>query len=405
MATIAATMDASGVVVPDFADVLAQLKNEFWTIYGTDAVLTDDSQDGQFLSILAQAITDVNQLAAATVAAFSPTFAQGVPLSSIVKINGIARLASSASTATVTIVGTVGTVITGGMVGDSQQLGTQWALPPSVTIPGAGTIAVTATSTVDGDVAAAPGTLTQILTPTNGWQTVTNAASATRGAPVETDAALRRRQAASVALPSESTRDGISSNVGNLAGVTHVAVYENDQGTTDSNGIPGHSIAVVVEGGDAAEIAEAIFLKKCPGTGTFGTTSETVIDSHGMPQVINFFYVTVVTVAVEIHLDALTGYVSTTGDKVKASVAAFISALGVGQTDYLARLYAPANLSGSVAAAATGLTQTELDALASTYTVTALLQSSSGPPGVQDVVIDFNEIAECAVANITLIVT
>ena len=405
MATLAATIDATGIVVPDYADILAQLQNEFWTIYGTDAVLTPDSQDGQFLAILAQGITDCNQLAAAVLSSFAPTFAQGVPLSSLVKLNGLRRLAATASTATITIAGTIGTVITGGLVGDNQQLGTQWALPPSVTIPPAGTIAVTATCTVDGDIAAAPNTLTRILTPTSGWQTATNVASATPGAPVETDAALRRRQAASVALPSESTRDGIAANVGNLAGVLHVAVYENDQGAPDGNGIPGHSIAVVVEGGDAQEIAAAIFIKKCPGTGTYGSTSETVVDSHGMPQGINFFYVSVVTVTVVIAVTALDGYVSTTGDKIKACVAAFISALGIGQKDYYTRLYAPANLSGAIAVETTRLPQADLDALATTFTVTLISQSRSGPVSPSDVNIAFNEIAECAVGNITLNVT
>lgn len=402
MATLAATIDATGVIVPDFADVLAQLQNEFWTIYGTDAVLTPDSQDGQFLAIMAQGITDCNQLAAAVIMGFSPTFAQGAPLSSIVKLNGLRRLTATASTATITIVGTVGTVITGGIVGDNVNLGTQWALPPSVTIPPGGTIAVTATCTVDGDVTAAPGTLTRILTPTNGWQTANNVSSATPGAPVETDATLRRRQAASVALPSISPRDGIDSAIGNLAGVLHVQVYENQQGTTDANGIPGHSIAAVVEGGDAAEIAQAIFLKKAPGVGTAGTTSQTVVDSHGLAQVINFYYASTVTISVVISGVGLTGYVSTTGDKIKACVAAFISGLGIGRFDYLTRLYAPANLSGQVAIDTTGLAQPDLDALAATFIITQILQSRSGSPTASDVPIAFNEIAVCTVLNITL---
>ena len=44
-----------------------------------------------------------------------------------------------------------------------------------------------------------------ILTPTFGWQSASFAAAATVGAPVESDAALRQRQAASTGLPSTVT--------------------------------------------------------------------------------------------------------------------------------------------------------------------------------------------------------
>ncbi len=66
---------------------------------------------------------------------FSPGFAQGAGLSSIVKINGIARKVPSNSQCVVTIVGQAGAQITNGIIGDNLNLGTQWALPALVTIP------------------------------------------------------------------------------------------------------------------------------------------------------------------------------------------------------------------------------------------------------------------------------
>ena len=47
-----------------------------------------------------------------------------------------------------------------------------------------------------------------------------------------------------------------------LPGVTGFAGYQNDTGTTDGNGIPGHTIAIVVGGGDPLAICTAISERK-----------------------------------------------------------------------------------------------------------------------------------------------
>src|SRR5882757_106331 len=138
MATVGPTLDATGFFVPDYADIFTQLQSGYLTIYGSDAVLTPDTQDGQFLAIFAQAISDCNNAALATYNAFSLNGAQGAGLSSLVKLVGVRRQVPSKSTDTVTITGTVGQTITNGQVGDNQGQGTIWALPASVTIPNAG---------------------------------------------------------------------------------------------------------------------------------------------------------------------------------------------------------------------------------------------------------------------------
>jgi len=52
-----------------------------------------------------------------------------------------------------------------------------------------------------------------------------------------------------------------------------------------------------------------------------------------------------VNVYCRITVQALTGYVSTTGSAVKAAVAAAIDALGIGETVLLSKLYTPMNAS------------------------------------------------------------
>lgn len=359
LATLGVTIGPSGISAPPFSDILSSLQASFQAIYGSDAILTPDSQDGQLLAVFAQAINDCNQRAIDVFNSFSPTASQGTQLSSLVKINGIARAASGASSANVTVTGVAGTTINNGLVGDGTN---QWALPPVVIIPGGGSIIVLATCTTQGAITAAPGVLSTILTPTLGWQSVTNAASALVGAPVEADATLRTRQAVSTALPAQSSLDSLIAGVANVIGVQRFAIYENPTGSADANGLPAHSVAVVAEGGDPLVIAKTISMKKPPGTGTFGTTSEVVVDQFGVPVTINFFALSEITITVAITIRALTGYVTSTGTALVAAIAAALQGLPIGRLSYLNRLIGVAStLNGSP--------------LASTYQVSSVVQS------------------------------
>jgi len=367
--TLAATVSAHGITAPDLNNILSSLIASYQGIYGADVYLGPDTQDGQWLGIIADAINDSNQTAIAVYNQFSPATAVGTGLSSVVKINGIARYVPSSSTDVVTIVGQVGTLINNGLIGDNQNLGTQWALPASVTIPESGTIDVTATCTIPGHSTAAPGTLIVILTPTPGWQTVTNSYSATPGAPVEDDAQLRLRQSISTTIPALTVLESIVGNLENLAGVIRVKAYENDTGSTDSNGAPGHVVYFVVEGGDAMAICQTIADTLTPGVLTWGTVTEIVFDANGVPRMISYTPLTLITTSVAITAAALAGYVGSTGTLVKAAVATFLSELAIGEDSYLSRLYSPANLSGDAATSSSGLSQTQLDTLSATYDI------------------------------------
>lgn len=376
----APTISETGITAPDFAAILAYLQTQYRAIYGADLYLEPDSQDGQFLAIVAQAIADSNAAAIACYNAFSPATAQGNGLSSVVKINGIARLLPSKSTVDLKVAGVAGTTITNGIAGDAN--GNRWALPASVLIPLAGEIVVTATCTQDGAVSANAGTVTQILTPTYGWQSVTNDSPAAEGQPVETDAELRARQSISVAVPSLTIFEGIVGSVQNLAGVTRIAGYENDTDTTDSNGIPGHSIAVIVEGGDADAIALTIADKKTPGTGTAGSIVKTVVDSVGSSHTIRFSRPIESSIKVNLTIHNLSGYSASVLPIIKQAIADYINSLKIGESVEYFAIFVPANLSN--------------EGYAATYKVTAMtIAKNAGTPAAADIAIAFNEAATC----------
>lgn len=384
-------IDRTGYHYADYPSFLEWRKQQYRDIYGEDVYLEADSQDGQLLATQALADYQTAVNGAAVFAAQSPLQAQGVGLSTRVKINGISRQVPTKSTASVLITGTVGTTITNGIVEDT--LGQKWNLPATVTIGGGGTVTVTATAQELGAISAQPSTLTKIFTPTRGWQLVNNAAAATEGAPVESDAALRVRQQISVANPSLTVLDGTKGAVANVVGVTASKGYENDTGSTDANGIPAHKICMIVAGGANAAIATAIALHKTPGTGTFGNVTQTVYDSHGMPIQINFKRPTAATITATVTLSAGVGWSSDFEVLIKKSVADTIKDFGIGSIILLSKLYAPAYLIGT--------------APGETFNITTIvIGKGAGAQGSANINLAFDEQPNCDYAvNVTIVVT
>ena len=373
-------VDASGFHYPDYPAVLDELKQEYRTIYGSDVYLEEDSQDGQWISIIALAIFDTMQVAAAVYNSFSPATAVGDALSRNVKINGIRRLVTSFSSVDLLIVGQAGTTILNGKAEDA--IGQKWLLPASVVIPLSGQITVTATAEKIGAISAPASTITKIATPTFGWQTVNNALASVEGNPVEADATLRLRQSVSTALPSLSVLDGTVGAVASVSGVSRFKGYENDSNITDADGIPAHSIAIVVEGGDSQLIGEAIAVKKTPGTGTYGTTSVTTYDKYGLPNVINFFRPTPATIGVRVTIAPLQGYTTGFDVLIAQAVADVLNAAKIGDDILITKLYVPANLPNNAAG--------------STFDISTIeIKKNAGAYGTINIPLDFNEVAEC----------
>ncbi|WP_172911156.1 baseplate J/gp47 family protein [Photorhabdus heterorhabditis] len=339
---LSATVTASGISAPDYQTILSKITEFARQIYGTDAYLEPDSKDGQMLAIFSLAIHDANNAVIAAYNSFSPASATGAALSNNVKINGIARHASTYSTVDVKLIGTVGTVVKNGIVRDIN--GYSWSIPSSVAIGIHGFVIATATCQTKGNVTALVGDVSIIGTPTQGWQNVTNLSAATPGQPIEADTALRERQRKSVALPSRTVLDGIQGAISLIPGVVRRRGFENDTNVTDNNGIPPHSIAMIVDGGDAKLIAQTIETKKGPGAGTFGDTEIKVADSYGLMHPIHFSRPKDVPVFVEITLTAFEGYTTLVGDRIRSAIASYIDAQLIGDNVYLSRLYSPANL-------------------------------------------------------------
>jgi uncharacterized phage protein gp47/JayE len=385
--TLAPTVNAAGISVPAYNDILQSLVAIFQGIYGSDIYIASDSQDGQWLAALSQAIYDSNQACVAVFQAFSPSFAQGTGLDSLIKLNGLMRLVPTNSQAVGNVVGVAGTQIANGVVVDES--GNLWNLPVLVTIPSGGSIAVTVTSQKAGAIPAPSGSINGIYTPQLGWQSFISTSNATVGDPVETDGALRIRQASSTALAAQGMKESLYANLANLTGVTRVFVYENNTKLTDVNGVPANSFVAIVEGGSVAAIVNIIALQKPPGIQSYGTTSQTVYDQYGLPTVINFDVLTEVPIYFGITIKALGGYVSSTGTAIVNALLAFINSLPIGEPVYTSQCQAVASLNGT--------------ALGTTfYLVSFYLGIAPSPSGTANIAIAYNAAAQLVAGNVTV---
>ena len=251
-----------------------------YQIYGNDINVDPNTPDGNFINIIAQIAVDYQDLLQQVYNDFNPNTALGVGLDRDCAYNGVVRKAGTPSTQMVTV--TVNQALTLQGLDTfpnspfivSDNAGNQFALLNTYAFGGAGSQNLNFQAVQIGATVVAANTLTTIVTVQLGVTSVTNGTlSGTTGTATETDYALRLRRQQSVALPSKGYLQGLIGALLAITGVTSAEVLENITNTTDANGIPGHSIWVIVAGGANADIANAIYIKRNAGCGMKGGIS------------------------------------------------------------------------------------------------------------------------------------
>lgn len=393
MAYFAPYIDDAGLHIPTYQDIKDDLVTEAKKIFGEDIYLENDSMDYEYISAIALKMYDTLNSIVYAYNSCSPVTAIGSGLDTVVKINGLKRKAASYSTCVVTLTGIPQTVIKSGVVQDIS--GNNWNLPSNITIPEEGEIEVSAICTVLGSISALVGDINKIATPQLGWISVTNKVNAVLGQPVETDAQLRARQAVSTALPSQTLLEGTIAGIVSVEGVTRQRVYEND--TNDSSeteenpyGLPAHSITAVVEGGLDADIAEQIYIRKGVGCLTNGTTEVQVINKYDITTPIRFYRPSYVDVDVTVNIKKYAGYTDNVVDNIKNNILNYLNSLGIGDNLPTSLLW------NSALIANPNLTSP----IFSITSLTAGKRSSS--QGTADIEINFNEVIQGNIDNITV---
>ena len=287
---------STGVSVDDVSTVREEVRQAFinaFKLNGAGELDTDpETPAGQLIDSITAEVTQKDSEVLYLANQFNPLTASGKWQEAIGQIYFIDRKSGVNSTAVCTCTGRGGTVISAGAQIESSVTGTKWVCAEDATIPSTGSVDVTFTCQEAGAVSASAGTLTQIITVTAGWDSVTNKKSATVGQLQEGQGAFEARRYASVALNSRSTEAAVYGRVGQISDV--LAVYcEQNRGSTskkiDDITLTPHSIFVSVLGGDDEDVANAIYNSVSAGCDFVGNTEVTITDeSSGAVSTVSF---------------------------------------------------------------------------------------------------------------------
>ena len=287
MAYFRPSIDAGGIHIPVYDDILGHLIDQYKIIFGEDVYLGNDSKDYQMLAVFAKALDDFGALAVGVYNARSPLFATGDSLDVLCTIVGITRRSAEKAEADVQLSGIPGTIIEAGCQ-FSDINGELWDLQAECILSSNGTATGHAVKEEPGKVSLVSGYINSVYSTIVGLESVQNTTIGYAGKDTESDDELRLRMRLSLLSRAATVDIAIESAISQLEGVTGVKVYINDSYNTDSHGIPSHTICPVVYGGDDDEIAKTFFNAKAPGIGTYGDVTKTVTDAYGRQKLVSF---------------------------------------------------------------------------------------------------------------------
>lgn len=289
-------LDETGLTLKTLNEIVADLEAGLKAIYGNDINVASDTPDGQAIHLFAQAAADLREVVRDIYTSMDPDQAQGRVLDQRVAINGLERKGGTYTVTPVNItvdravslVGLDGTESRAGVYTVKDDAGTQFFLESSAALS-AGTHSLSFRAESLGAVLVSLGSITTAVTALAGVTAISNTSGVTtQGVDEESDAALRLRRQKSIANVASSYLDSIEGNLLDVAGVSKALVYENYTDTTDSDGIPPHSIWAIVAGGTDADIGAVLYAKKTAGAGFLGDVSVNVPRTNGRTYPVKF---------------------------------------------------------------------------------------------------------------------
>jgi hypothetical protein len=375
----------TGYSAKRLADWRDDLRDDFRAALNTDTPglgdavnLDEGSVLGNLLDTVAARLDELAEASQDLFDSFDERNSTGVYLENLARLVGVSgRTPATYSSVTLTLTATAPcTVPLGSIVADAT--GQQWETLAAVVFAAPGSAPVAAQPDVTGPIAAGIGSLTTIVTPVTGWSAVTNAAAATAGTDRETDAELRSRRRLSLQIAGAAAPDAIRARVLDVDGITACLVVDNklgyavNVGTTTVLTLPAHSLGVVCwpNGLTAAvkdAVAEAIWETApagiyterlgAPDVGAGGGISETVVDSSGNTQSVQFS--TAVDRTINFTVTVVDGDVPELDATIEDVFSDYLDTLAVGEQPIALPIYAGlAALEGVVNVTALGIVGT-----------------------------------------------
>jgi hypothetical protein len=290
----------TGFVIPVQSAILAGVQADMNAAFGGNLNFGTPTQPGGAPGQVQQAasytaiVADADATVAQLVAQVDPDNATGFMQDAIGRIYFQLRKSAIATVVQLACVGAFGVTIgVGAQAQDTS--GNIYVCTQAGTIPVGGSITLPFANIVPGPISAPMNTVTKIYLAIPGWDTVNNPASGTVGSNVESAADFEFRRQNSVATNAHGSLPAIYGEVFAVEGVIDVFVTENvtddpidgplgaNQSIPNSTNytVVGHSFYVGVIGGAAADIANAIWIKKNEGSNMNGNTTVVVTDESG----------------------------------------------------------------------------------------------------------------------------
>lgn len=372
----------TGFLIKTLLQIREDMNARLQTTFGASTDVGDQSVLGQITGIYAEALSLVWELAEAVNSSMNPDAATGAALDALCALTGTFREPATYSTAMLTLVGDDGTLVpvatqartsstsrvfstvedatiaqvdawapnTAYAVGDivrnssapervyectdpgtSDSSGGPTSTSTAITDNGVvwrylgdgdGVAEVNSACTESGPVIAVAYDISEIVTAVLGLNAITNRDDAEPGTDQMTDEDLRETRERELAGPGTGTANAILADIERLSDdISAVRVFINNTDDTDADGMPPHSVEVLVQGGEDQDIFDQLLNSVAAGIATHGTETGTAVDTQGNSHTIKFSRPEEVPIYVDITLikdpDEYEG-----DDAVKAAIAA-----------------------------------------------------------------------------------
>ena len=347
------TFGPQGFSAPTEAQVMAGVQADLNAAFGGNLDPDLSTPQGQLAMTETAVIGDKNASFLYFTQQVDPALNEGRMQDAIGRIYYMERIPGAPTVVQATCSGLDGVTIPVGAVARAQD-GNLYVCTLAGTITG-GSVVLPFSCSVNGPITCPVGTLDTIYQAIFGWESVTNAADGVTGVDVESPSAFEARRAASVAKNARSILDAVQGAVYAVSGVLDCYVTENFEAYIKTvGGVPlaAHSLYVCVLGGNAADIAMAIWTKKSPGCGYNGNTTVVVQEPSTLyvPPVptyrVSFELPTTIDFAVLVVLKSNPGIPADARAQIQTAVlAAFSGSDGgqrarIGSTVFASRYYA-----------------------------------------------------------------
>lgn len=259
--------------------------------------------------------------------------ATGQSLDYTVKYLGLERQSATKAIGEVTFSGDDGTTVPEGfLVETDNDEPIQFETTESGDISGGSIILAIQSVETGEDKNVSSGTITAIVNPTTGIDSVINNNDTYNGSDEETDFELRERYKSSVAAGGKATIDSIISELLSVESTQTILLRVNFTDVTDSDGLPPKSIEAIVYKGLDGDIAQALLDSVGAGIQTHGDTNAIATAQNDIDYTMYFTRPSEINIYVDISVTKANSYPSDGDTQVGNKIIEYINNLSVNES-------------------------------------------------------------------------